>query len=493
MNPAYLDFIEERLELGIDYGVVGGQSFKTEIIETSDGREQRNSLWWLPLGRWQLGDRMVAESQRESMAEVTYLKQFHADRKGSKQGFRFRDWADYYVVGQEIGIGDGIQTQWQLKKTYRAGNYSCDRPIIKPVLGTSNIYFDGENAPSIWVVDSNSGVVSFDVAPAMDTIITADFEFDVPVCFETDEIGFNLQGYEDLGDGEFDAIYRLESLFVKEIGINPDLPWVYPPIPTELESVLDLGVVYETIEAIQYSTTQEELASGMIRKDSNFLFPNYLYKLGNRSLNKAELDELLGFFWCAKGRGVKFNLKSLEENKKVYFDSDSLSLKFNAKEDNEFFFSANSLTFKQNNYQQKVFPSYLINTGQAGWSGLLTATSIAWIGNSQTSKWISYDPQLDNYWILGENFYYEIIYNFISDYPWRKIKGRLLVDNQVVRITTNGVVNGEKISGYNNWKNFEITNIKVGNNQIKFLIVNWQGIPTTVNPSGLRVEWLSAF
>lgn len=349
-NPNYLDFTEERLELGIDYGVVGGPGFKTEIIETSDGREQRNSLWWLPLGRWQLGDRMVAESQREMMSEVSYLKQFHADRKGSKQGFRFRDWADYYVVGQEIGIGDGIQTQWQLKKTYWAGNNYCDRPILKPVDNSIVIYLDGYISVN-WTIDISSGLLQFDNPPAVDVVITADFEFDVPVCFETDEIGFNLQGYEDLGDGEYDAIYRLESLFVEEIRINPSLPWAIEPQPEQLDETLDLGIVYETIESTRFDTSKEQLASGFARRDNNYPVAKTEIKLGNRILDREELDRLLGFFWCAKGSRAKFKYKDFLVN----FNQDILTAKFDGKENNYFLFTVNNIQLIGCHYYQEDF------------------------------------------------------------------------------------------------------------------------------------------
>ena len=129
----YLNFAEERLELGIDYGAVGGMRFNTTQIETSDGSQQRNANWWLPLGRWQLGERTLLESQKDKLEEVTYLKEFHAARKGSLEGFRFKDWSDYQIIAQIVGIGDGVETEWQLKKTYYAGSASCARPITKPV------------------------------------------------------------------------------------------------------------------------------------------------------------------------------------------------------------------------------------------------------------------------------------------------------------------------------------------------------------------------
>ncbi|MGF1588371.1 MAG: DUF2460 domain-containing protein [Pleurocapsa sp.] len=89
--PEFIDFAEVRLELGYDYGCVGGPEFKTTVNEVADGRESRNSLFVLPRGRWQLGNRLIADSDSLGLEEVTYLATFHQDRQGSLQGFRFKD------------------------------------------------------------------------------------------------------------------------------------------------------------------------------------------------------------------------------------------------------------------------------------------------------------------------------------------------------------------------------------------------------------------
>ena len=112
----YLDFTEEKLELGYDYGAVGGMRFKTTIIKKGDKQEQRNVDWWLPLGRWQLGERTLYQSDVQGIDEVAQLQEFHSNRKGSKQGFRFKDWSDYKVTNQHLGTANGVITQWQLKK-----------------------------------------------------------------------------------------------------------------------------------------------------------------------------------------------------------------------------------------------------------------------------------------------------------------------------------------------------------------------------------------
>ena len=46
--------------------------------------------------------------------------------------------------------------------------------------------------PSGWSVDTATGVVTFDSAPAEGVILTAGFSFDVPVRFDTDALDVTL-------------------------------------------------------------------------------------------------------------------------------------------------------------------------------------------------------------------------------------------------------------------------------------------------------------
>jgi uncharacterized protein (TIGR02217 family) len=332
-----IDFTETRLELGYDYGAVGGSQFKTSIIETSDGREQRNAEWWLPLGRWQLGERILLESDIEGLHEVQYLKDFHNSRKGSKQGFRYKDWCDFEAINQYIGTGDGVTTAWQLKKTYYAGSYSTDRPITKPVVGTVNIYVNGVNVgvnPNHdWTINHSSGVIS-KASPLVSGTITVDFEFDVPVCFDRDDIGWRLEGYQ-----EEERIYRLESVFVEEIRIALSLPWSISST-SQLNATLDLGIIYDTVESIEFDTTKTKVASGFERRDSNYALSKTRIDLGQKIFDREELDLILGFFWNARGKARSFDFKYLNQAYvKCIFNNDILNIKYEA----EYLYSISNL------------------------------------------------------------------------------------------------------------------------------------------------------
>ena len=323
MTVSYIDFVEERLELGIDYGAVGGPSFSTEIIENAAGLEQRNALLWLPLGRWQLGERMLLDSAYDSIQEVQYLRSFHSSKRGSKTGFRFKDWSDYRAVNVQIGIGDGSSKEFQLIKIYQVGDYYTVRPILKPVAASVKLYLD-ELPITTWAVDETTGIVTLDVPAANNRVITADFEFDVPVRFEADKIEWTLEAIQ-LEDGS--QLHKLGSVFVKEMRLNLDYPWTFTPIPQLIEQPLELGVILNATETITFDTRSEDLQSGYVSLQSNNNSKT-IVKLPSYKFNREQLNKILNFFWVAKGRLCLFFVSL---NSKVYlarFNSDSLSIKF---------------------------------------------------------------------------------------------------------------------------------------------------------------------
>jgi uncharacterized protein (TIGR02217 family) len=69
------------------------------------------------------------------------------------------------------------------------------RTITKPVAGTVKVYLDGAEQLAGWSVDTTTGLVTFGVPPALGVEVTADFEFDVPVRFDTDHMAVTIETY----------------------------------------------------------------------------------------------------------------------------------------------------------------------------------------------------------------------------------------------------------------------------------------------------------
>lgn len=185
-----MDFVEIRFPEDISRGSVGGPRYKTDIVQTTSGYEKRNIRWQEGLCRYDVSYGIRTQEQLDTLIA------FFRARKGRAIGFRFKDWTDYRAVAQQIGIGDGTTTNFQLVKHYKSGDIIETRTIKKPVEGTVKIYLDGVEQTSGWSCDYTTGIISFDTPPASGVIITADFEFDVPVRFDTDELPITIEALQ---------------------------------------------------------------------------------------------------------------------------------------------------------------------------------------------------------------------------------------------------------------------------------------------------------
>jgi uncharacterized protein (TIGR02217 family) len=183
-------FHEVRFPPDISYGAVGGPAWSTTVVTTVSGHERRNANWSQARGRWNVAHGL---KKREQVAE---LIAFFRARRGRAYGFRFKDWTDYQALAQTLGVGDGTTTTFQLVKHYASGTELVTRTITKPVAGTAKLYRDGVLATSGWSVDVTTGVVTFTTAPATGVVVTADFDFDVPARFDTDQMEITIETYE---------------------------------------------------------------------------------------------------------------------------------------------------------------------------------------------------------------------------------------------------------------------------------------------------------
>lgn len=171
-------FVEVQFPPSISLGATGGAEYSTDIISTFSGWEQRNINWSQSRGKWNVASGVKTNAQMEE-----FIAFFHA-RRGRAIGFRFKDWNDYQVTAGFIATGDGSANTFQMIKQYTSGGVTVSRDIKKLVDGTVTIYEDGVAAAG-WTIDYDNGAIT-KAAPASGVVITADFEFDVPVRFDTD-------------------------------------------------------------------------------------------------------------------------------------------------------------------------------------------------------------------------------------------------------------------------------------------------------------------
>jgi uncharacterized protein (TIGR02217 family) len=181
-------FHEVQFPPKIAYGASGGAEFNTSITTTFAGFEQRNINWLKSRGRWDVSTGL------KNQADMAALQAFFRARYGKAYGFRFKDWSDYQGVAQNLGLGNGSQTTFQLVKLYSSGGYSYSREIKKPVSSTVKIYLNSILQSSGFSIDHTTGIVSFAAAPGAGVIVSADFEFDTPARFDTDTLSVRADG-----------------------------------------------------------------------------------------------------------------------------------------------------------------------------------------------------------------------------------------------------------------------------------------------------------
>jgi len=82
-------------------------------------------------------------------------------------------------------------------KVYESGGVKFTRPIRKPVVATIRVALDGVEVQTGagWSLDTMQSEVTFDVPPPPGAVVTAGFEFDVPVRFDTDLIQVSMSGF----------------------------------------------------------------------------------------------------------------------------------------------------------------------------------------------------------------------------------------------------------------------------------------------------------
>ncbi len=190
-------FHEVRFPVAVSFGATGGPERRTEIVTLTSGRERRNLR--------------LAHSRRHfdagtgvrSLTDLYEIVGFFEARRGAFHGFRFRDPFDMKSCrpdqppgagDQQIGVGDGVTTGFQLVKWYGDGDDAYARPIAKPVAGTVLVAVDGVEMSDV-VVDLATGLVMVATAPGDGQVVTAGYEFDLAARFDAERIEISLSAF----------------------------------------------------------------------------------------------------------------------------------------------------------------------------------------------------------------------------------------------------------------------------------------------------------
>jgi uncharacterized protein (TIGR02217 family) len=194
-------FHEILFPLDVALKSAGGPERRTEIVGFGSGREQRNARWADSRRRYDAGYGV------KTFKALQQVVAFFEERRGPLTGFRWCDRLDcssaapgaaLSPLDQGIGIGDGTRASYQLVKTYGAGFAPYVRSIAKPVAGSVRVAVSGvEAAAASFACDPATGIVTFAPGhlPPSGAAVTAGFQFDVPVRFDTDYLEVDLSAF----------------------------------------------------------------------------------------------------------------------------------------------------------------------------------------------------------------------------------------------------------------------------------------------------------
>ena len=198
-----MSFHEVRFPTAISMAASGGPERRTDIVVLGSGYEERNSRWADSRRRYDAGYGV------KTLDELHTVLAFYEERRGALYGFRWKDLSDWKSCpplalpdadDQAIGTGDRTTDEFQLVKLYGGAHAPWSREIKKPVAGTVKVAVGGviKVEGVDYAVDAQTGVVTFagGSVPPNGTIVTAGYEFDVPVRFDTDRLEISVMGFK---------------------------------------------------------------------------------------------------------------------------------------------------------------------------------------------------------------------------------------------------------------------------------------------------------
>lgn len=238
-------FIEVEFPRNLALMSVGGPGYFTTVNPGFSGYEQRNQNWSQARAQYSVS------FEHKTLVDWAALEaMFHAAR-GMGNGFRLWDPGDYYGVGQFQATGDGVTKTFQMQKTYTfpVGAYSVVRPVQKLITSrvlnfqgvsltdTVTVYLNGSpqthntgyTIGGAYSLDETTGLFTFATAPGVGVVITADYQYHIPVRFDLAATGGNSSStegalqktYETGVNGANGILVTVNGLKLVELRIPP--------------------------------------------------------------------------------------------------------------------------------------------------------------------------------------------------------------------------------------------------------------------------------
>lgn len=192
-----MSFHEVRLPEKVSYGAVGGPKFQTSIMTLSSGYERRNVDWKTMRAEYDVSYGIKTKTEMDEVRAFFYA------RRGRAYGFRFKDWNDYKLDRQQIGITTSSAARiFQMFKRYQSGVSIYDRVLTKLVASTVQVWVNNSllaqgSGSSQYQVNLNTGLITLGttISNTADWAVEAACQFDVPVRFDIDHFQASLEEF----------------------------------------------------------------------------------------------------------------------------------------------------------------------------------------------------------------------------------------------------------------------------------------------------------
>lgn len=305
-----------RLELNESFGTTTTLQFNNKILKTGHDYEQRIIPWEKPLLSFNISKTIL------NQAELDYLISFFQITKGQSGYFRFKDYTDYSVTKTDfytdLGITtrgivapkpDGLNKKFQIVKVYylQDTQSACFRPITRIDERTPVTVSINGTLVNDFSVNHNTGVITFVDAPANQSDIGVDCEFEIWCRFEQDNLDYKIL----TGENNDTLLYGVDSLKITE-SREDFLATFTSHYLKHHEHLLALSFKLDQSGGETFQTKVITLSSGFSKGDYTRTFPLREFKTGERYLGEKDIGYMIGLFRLLRGNGSTFKIDNTD-------------------------------------------------------------------------------------------------------------------------------------------------------------------------------------
>lgn len=187
---------------GLSIEAIKTPIWKSNIYESESGRETRTQKWRFPRYRFTLNYNFLTDNNIQSITltkgDLEKLLGFYNSVGGTFEDFLFKDDVENYCENQSFAIGDGVSIQFQLVRSLP--------DWIEPVRGiveAPHVFINGEETTEFRY--SNTGLIIFNEAPPVGSLISWSGSYYFRVRFEDEELELE-RDWEGLWSGEISLL-----------------------------------------------------------------------------------------------------------------------------------------------------------------------------------------------------------------------------------------------------------------------------------------------